>query len=269
MSTNLASLIYKTATPYGEKLDAIPRQKMHYRVSAIISGNAFSQADDLVWMLTDAVTLPGHRYATQTINQYNRKRVIQTKVDYDPIQLSIVDTVDNSFLKILIAYNNYYYGNDSRNGGSLTKPLGEYNLDTTVDFPIDFGYRPVNHSNKYFFEELIIHREYANEDQQVRIIHPMIQSVSHDQLSYASGADAVRWNLTFEYEGINYQGFEEANAFAAGSTRTDPGGTVQTAGATQAVTVIDGGEPSIVRDRNGNPVVDSNGNPVVSGRPLR
>ena len=97
----------------------------------------------------------------------------------------------------------------------------------------------------------------------------MIQSVSHDQLSYASGADAVRWNLTFEYEGINYQGFEEANAFAAGSTRTDPGGTVQTAGATQAVTVIDGGEPSIVRDRNGNPVVDSSGNPVVSGRPLR
>lgn len=267
MSTNLASLIYKTATPYGEKLDAIPRQKMHYRISAIIGGNAYSQADDQMWMLTDAVTLPGHRYVTQTLNQYNRKRVVQTKMDYDPIQLSIVDTVDNSFLKLLIAYNNYYYGSLG-GGGSLSKTINEFKLDTTVDADIDFGYRPVRHDTKYFFEELVIHREFANEDQQVRIIHPLIQSISHDQLSYASGADAVRWNMSLEYEGIHYEGFESGNAFAS-TNRNDPGATVQTAGATQSVVPIDGGEAPAVKDSRGNPVVDSNGNPVRTTRTLR
>tara|TARA_B100000161_G_C33556415_1_gene418151 strand:+ start:3110 stop:3904 length:795 start_codon:yes stop_codon:yes gene_type:complete len=264
MSTNLASLIYKTATPYGEKLDAIPRQKMHYRVSAVISGNAFPQADNNTWMLTDAVSLPGHRYRTQTLNQYNRKRVVQMAMDYDPVQFSVVDTVDNSFLKLLIAYNNYYYGG-TVNGG-LTKPVGDYQLDTTVDNDFNFGYKPVDHTKKYFFESITIHREAANEDQQVKLIHPIFQSVQHDQLAYASGADAVRWNVSVEYEGIEYVGFASTNQFAS-TVGTDAGSTVQTSDATQPVTAIDGGTMQVVTDSSGNPVVDSSGNPVRQGTP--
>jgi hypothetical protein len=287
MSTNLASYIYKTATPYsagGEsKLDAIPRQKMHYVVTAEVSSDAAIDANDDVWLLTDAVSLPGYRYNTQTLNQYNRKRVVQTRIDYDPIQMSVVDTVDNSFLKLLISYNQHYFGNMNTGGqarGALLKTPEEYVLDTTVDSPFNFGYHPTQHTQKYFFDTITIHRQYGGEDQRVIIINPLISQVQHDQLTYAAGADAVRWNLTLEYEGIRYEGFESKISFNsvvqqanADDTVTEdpllafggPGPTIQTPSANQPViNSVTRERTSIVRDRNGNPVRDGNGNPVTS-----
>ena len=90
--------------------------------------------------------------------------------------------------------------------------------------------------------------------------------MQHDQLAYASGADAVRWNVSVEYEGIEYVGFASTNQFAS-TVGTDAGSTVQTSDATQPVTAIDGGTMQVVTDSSGNPVVDSSGNPVRQGTP--
>jgi len=263
MSTNLASLVYKTATSYGRPLDAIPRQKMHYRLSAVFSGEAgYTQGNDLFWLLADSVELPGHTYTTTTLNQYNRKRVVQTKIEYDPISVSIVDTVDDSFLALLIAYSNYYYG-----GNQFTKSPDSYTLDTTVDNEFNFGLTPVSHTGKYFFDQLIIHREAGGKDQKVILINPMIAGVRHDTLSYTSGGDATRWQVTFAYEGIKYDGFNSTRQPATVNGRPDPtwidpGATVSNQPSSLAV---DGGLGPIVRDSQGNPVTDGNGNPVRSG----
>lgn len=261
MSTNLASLVYKTATPYGRPLDAIPRQKFAYRLSAVFSGEAgYTQGSDTFWLLADSVELPSHSYTTTTLNQYNRKRVVQTRVDYDPISISIVDTVDNSFLSMMIAYSNYYYG-----GNLFTKSPDQYALDTTVDNDFNFGYSPVSHTGKYFFDQIIIHREAKGEDQKVILINPIIAAVRHDTLSYNAGADATRWQIQLVYEGIQYEGFGSTVNVTnrnQGGSFFDPGATVQTP---TPATAVDGGLGPIVRDRNGNPVTDSQGNPVRSG----
>jgi hypothetical protein len=44
--------------------------------------------------LVKTVDLPKYTIATETLNQYNRKRVVQTKINYDPVTITF----------------NYYFG---------------------------------------------------------------------------------------------------------------------------------------------------------------
>jgi hypothetical protein len=47
-------------------------------------------------LLVKTVKLPSFTFETSTLNQYNRKRIIQTKIKYDPITIAFHDDNGNS-----------------------------------------------------------------------------------------------------------------------------------------------------------------------------
>ena len=70
-----------------------------------------------VGLLAKKVDLPRFKISTDTLNQYNRKTKIQTKLDYEPINIEFHD--DNSNLTSGLWRNYYkYYYTDSTYGGS-------------------------------------------------------------------------------------------------------------------------------------------------------
>ena len=54
------------------------------------------------------VQLPKYTFDTHTLNQYNRKRVVQTKLKYDPINIVFHDDNSNLVRKMWYTYYTYY-----------------------------------------------------------------------------------------------------------------------------------------------------------------
>ena len=257
MAINQTTLLYGTGAPFGHAAHAEPRMKFQYTIAIILNhgwGNvrtALSRAGinarnpniderDFTFR-AQSIELPSHSYDVQTLNQYNRKRVVTTGMQYNPITLQCHDTVDSKIENLVRAYNLYYFGN-------LEKPITTYQLDTTPDKDPDgdtdqplpgepgdptatgYGYKPpIKNVDKYFIKRIKIIREFGDgrPDKQpmtnvdlvrdghdknkhagtwrddVSIINPMLMMAQHDTLSY-SDSSPVLWSLNFTYEAIEY-----------------------------------------------------------------
>ena len=65
--------------------------------------------------LVKTVDLPKYTVAAETLNQYNRKRVIQTKINYDPVTVTFHDDGGDNSRKLWYNYYSYYYKDPSQN----------------------------------------------------------------------------------------------------------------------------------------------------------
>lgn len=148
-----------------------------------------------------SVTMPGITFKTETLNQYNLKRTIQTGVDYSEVTIEAYDTRDGNIESFLKLYSNYYYHNVMKNVG---EPLTVYNqsvagFGNSEEFigGSQAGYKlPVN---KYCITNLFITRKHPNDTNVIELINPMITRIEHDTLDY-SDSQPVRYRITFAYE---------------------------------------------------------------------
>lgn len=65
-------------------------------------------------VLTKSVDLPSYTFDVETLNQYNRKRNIQTKINYDPVTVSFHDDSSDVVRSLWFAYYNYFYKDGSQ-----------------------------------------------------------------------------------------------------------------------------------------------------------
>ena len=87
-------------------------------------------------VLTKRIDLPNYSFEVDTLNQYNRKRNVQSKINYEPITIDFHDDSSDIVRSLWFAYYNYFYkdpaqgysGNQStqstnQNSGSLLSNL--------------------------------------------------------------------------------------------------------------------------------------------------
>ena len=75
-------------------------------------------------LLVKTVDLPKYTIATETLNQYNRKRVIQTKINYDPVNITFHDDGSDLIRNVWYNYYSYYYKDASQNYGATNSTNG-------------------------------------------------------------------------------------------------------------------------------------------------
>jgi hypothetical protein len=69
--------------------------------------------------LVKSVSLPKFSIDSKTLNAYNRKNIVQTKINYDPVNITFHDDGDNTVLDFWKDYYDYYYRDgDYRNSFS-------------------------------------------------------------------------------------------------------------------------------------------------------
>jgi hypothetical protein len=99
-----------------------PRFKFLFHVSFTLNvteipflNGAFSADDQMNLSLTvKTVDLPKYTIDTETLNQYNRKRIIQKKLKYEPVNITFHDTSNDLVRKMWYYYMSYYYKDPSR-----------------------------------------------------------------------------------------------------------------------------------------------------------
>jgi hypothetical protein len=168
-------------------------------------------------LLVQSVDLPGYTIATDTKNQYNRKKVIQTQMRYDPINLMFHD--DQAGLTTLLweCYFRYYYQdpNYSRKNATgqpdTTVPLPYINdPDNLYGSDIRNNYRyglDKTRPSAPFFNSITINQLHGNSGESqftsFTLINPIISSLRHDNLEQSSSS-FTKNEMQIEYESVMY-----------------------------------------------------------------
>jgi hypothetical protein len=179
--------------------------------------------------LVKTVDLPKYTIAAETLNQYNRKRVVQTKINYDPVTLTFHDDGGDNSRNLWYNYYSYYYKDPSQdylaansqngsmgNSANLQKGFG-YNSrdiynDTRVGDVNDWGYVGESYSDGTsaasgkppFFRDIRIYGMDQHKTAEYVLINPIITNWSHDQYNYSEGAGVMQNSMTIAYETVKY-----------------------------------------------------------------
>ena len=126
-----------------------PKLKFLFHVYFDINTSAFNKGlntGNNYGLFVKDVKLPSYNVKTVVLNQYNRKRIIQTKINYDPVTINFHDDNFSNVTQMWEAYFKYYYsdpskpkvsigsvpGNDTQNvtgagGTTVTNTISDYN----------------------------------------------------------------------------------------------------------------------------------------------
>ncbi len=173
---------------------AIPRQRFNFSLEID------TQNKNLEFLRVQDVTLPGYSFDTQIMNQYNRKRVVQTKLNYGQLTVNFYDTNDGTFHNLIKQYVANYY--NTGNGITFFNDVTSGDADTVLgeDFETTMGFTPTG--NRYFFPQIKV-KQYgeAGNVRTTKLTNCMLISITGDTLSY-SDSGAVIWNAVFQPEKI-------------------------------------------------------------------
>lgn len=179
-----------------------------------------------------SITMPTMQIDTTTLNQYNKKRVSQTKINYNPISITFHDSVEGRTLRLWEMYYEYYFrdglapeklavGNSKptsfldafvgaftgQNGATANRISEEFKPDDTITdrFNDNYGYNLARVGNeKYLIDSIEIYQVHGGKFSRTDIIRPRVSNFQHDTLDYEDSAGLVELKLDFEYEGVVY-----------------------------------------------------------------
>jgi len=184
-----------------------------------------------VGLMVKTVDLPSYQISNETLNQYNRKRIIQTKINYQPVTITLHDDQSDLIRNLWYTYYNYYY-KDSQypyaNTPSQSGSMGRsqtlqngfgYNTSDTYQArqTTDFGYigegyvdsspgtatGDVNGKPR-FFNDITIYGLAQKKFASYILINPIITDWKSDQYDYSQGAGTMSHTLTIAYETVKY-----------------------------------------------------------------
>lgn len=217
-----------------------PRYKYQFHVYFTINTafvpalrSAFGDNEEIatIGLMVKNVQLPNFNISVETMNQYNRKRLVQTKIDYQPVQFEFHDDGGDLIRDFWYSYYSYYYKDPSQkydnlnnNNGSLGPLIGTpnafsyndrdiYNNDRSVN---DWGYIGESYNDGAdsfsisrtgkppFFRDIRIYGLSQHKWASYILINPMITEWQHDTYDYAQGGGTMNNRMTLRYETVKY-----------------------------------------------------------------
>lgn len=189
-----------------------PKVGFIYFIVFNINKNAISDPTYLqrniqdVGLLVSKSDLPKFKIQTETLNQYNRKTVIQTKLTYEPVNIEFHDDNSNITTDLWVNYYNYYYRDGTYGGRSTT--FSEPYTDTKYGEK-DFAYGLDSNQSKRFFDSVdiyVLHKGRGPQDfTHYRLLNPLISDWRHDDVSQNEGSKVMQNKMTMTYEAVEYR----------------------------------------------------------------
>jgi len=201
-----------------------PKVKFLYHVTFNINPDASAVIPQLaqkhmneIGMLVKSAQLPGFNIQTDVINQYNRKKVVQKRIDYQPVQIVFHDDNYGVTTAMWEAYYRYYYrdGNYAKvnPAGAPDPTVPEYATNKpsfseqyasgTLFSEKQYRYGFDNDSSVPFFTSIQISQMSRKRYTTMTLINPIISQWQHDTMDY-SASDGVSNSMTIEYETVHY-----------------------------------------------------------------
>lgn len=186
-------------------LSNIPRMKFNWTVEFMLNNpdpelQDLLDGNDLVGSMTNiakTVQLPDLNFDTQVVNQYNKKRNVHVKGEWQPIQMTFHDNVSGRFEKLLQGYKDFNWASEAQTGLNDIRARDQI----SDQFSSNVGMLAIANRDDNFFKSITINREWMGKTDQYILINPKISVIQHDTLDYSSN-DTVQWTITVVYEGV-------------------------------------------------------------------
>lgn len=255
-----------------------PRLKFLFHVYFNINTTAIPQLQRIfsstesstVGMLVKNVELPRYTLDVETLNQYNRKRLVQKKLNYQPIRCTFHDDGGDLIRTLWYNYYSYYYKDPNQPYRNQTATNGT--LGASQNFPNGYDYnardiysnsRQVNdwgyvgesyqdglaglnaNGKPAFFRDISIYGFNQHKFVEYVLINPMITEWQHDTYDYSQDNGVMENTVSIAYETVKYytgaigdsrpdtnvQGFADPNYYdQIQSPLSRPGGTASIIG---------------------------------------
>ena len=202
---------------------------VYFEINPAVYSKGIAQGSNF-GVAVKTIDLPKYTIDTATLNQYHRKRLVQTKIKYQPINIAFHDDNGNLVNDMWYNYYTYYFKdatkpvassagrqntNNTNTGGTNYNRRNLYDGDITGDE--DWGFIGENGqpsgttsqasqgiSKIPFFKNIQIFGMNQHNFIQYTLINPVITAFNHDTYDYAQGNGTMANTMTVDYETVKY-----------------------------------------------------------------
>ena len=154
-------------------------------------------------MLVKSADLPKFSVQTATKNMYNRKKNLQTSIEYDPVNITFHDDNMGLTTTLMEAYYRYYFRDGNYRSDGVSPP---YDSRNTYKGSITQNYRyglDNDHSTP-FFNKITIYQMARHEYLGYTLVNPLITGLTHDQMDSADNSTPSQNQISVAYEAVFY-----------------------------------------------------------------
>lgn len=187
-----------------------PKVKFLYHVVLELSGAASVVIPQLtarhkneINLLVKSVDLPKYTINTVTKNMYNRKKNLQTGIEYDPINITFHDDNLGITTALMEAYYRYYYQDGNHAAAGISPAYQPRNTYKGEEFN-RYRYGFDNDSVEPFFTKITIYQLSRKEYVGYTLVNPLVTTFSHDSLDQADNVGIMANQMTVSYEAVFY-----------------------------------------------------------------
>jgi hypothetical protein len=176
-------------------------------------------------LLVKSIDLPRYSVSLQEMNQYNRKRYIQTKISYDPVKIVFHDDNNNQTRQLWHSYYSYNYydpnapfqsgtrydkNSDDKASGILNQKdiyKNEISQDPSFGYSGDISSSTRSLGLNYkvpFFKSIKIYGFNQHNFALYVLQNPIIESWSHDSYNYYDTKGIMENTMQIKYESVRY-----------------------------------------------------------------
>lgn len=161
--------------------------------------NANSQYE--IGLMAKSAQLPKFTIATKTYNAYNRKNIVQEKINYDPISITFHDDSSNVVRNFWAGYYGYYY-RDADHAESMYNQDYKYVSRSEQNWGFSPDYKGVGSPN--YINSIRIYSLSQKNFSSYILFRPTITQFQHGQHTQGEYAP-LEHSMTFAYEAMQYE----------------------------------------------------------------
>ena len=157
-----------------------------------------------IGMLVKSADLPRYTAQVETRNKYNRKKNIQTQIQYEPINITFHDDNHGVTTALLEAYYRFYYA-DAWHGdqpGAYSKLDGDNTFKGSSRHQYRYGLD--NNITTPLFKSVQIYTMGRRRFIGYELINPRITSWQHGDFDYQAGSEPAESTMQLQYEAVRY-----------------------------------------------------------------
>jgi hypothetical protein len=182
-----------------------PKHKFLFHVAFSINPAALKNIDlveryrNEINVLVKAVDLPQFKVSAETLNQYNRKKVIQTTHKYENLSITFHDDNMGLINQLWQNYYSYYYAdtNSASTPGAYRRNATRNSNFITTPYGLDNG------STNPFFNYITIYQMARHEYVSYTLVNPLITAFNHNKLD--SGQPGIHdFTMGLAFESVAY-----------------------------------------------------------------
>ena len=166
-------------------------------------------------MIVKSATLPKFSIETKTHNAYNRKNIVQNKINYDPVSISFHDDQADNVRNFWYDYYSFFF-RDSDYADSTYGSPHKYQSRPSFDWGYSprptVGYNNANGAQPYqYIQAIRIYSLYQKNFSEYQLINPVITSFKHGD--HVNGENnLLQHDMTVQFETVKYlTGYTTAN----------------------------------------------------------